>query len=620
MVQLGKNAIVFIAIYFFGLNCAIAQQQDTAHFVGDATANLDYHHGQLPPVLGVHNIQVLRANRENPEMAEGTGWTYNHAPNMAYWNGKYYVQYLSDPVSEHEPPGQTLMATSKDGYNWSTPEVIFPPYKVPDGTRKNGGVAKDVRSVMHQRMGFYKADNGTMLTLAYHGLVITDEGDPNDGKGIGRVVREIKKDGSYGSIYFINYNNGWDNDNTYYPYYTESDNQKFVEACNELRNTPLMTQQWVEEADRDDPLIPLQEQFKALSYYHLPDDRVVGFWKHAVTSISEDEGRSWEYHPGRAPGFRTANAKQWAQRTSDGRYTLVYNPAEEYRWPLALSVSNDGLEFRKVLLVNGEIPPRRYIGDYKSYGPQYVRGILPGNGNPPGDNMWLSYSMNKEDIWVGSVPVPITDGASMHVSQGFEAVSDIKDLQKWNIYSPLWAPVKIEEAPTGGKGLTLSDRDRYDYSRVDRLFPQSVKAATEFTVVPGQADHGQLDIELQDAKGTGAIRIMFAEDGNLKLKLGPKNGNILKYEAGKEYRFRIEYDATNWEYAVYLNGEQITFRRFYAAVDNLSRVVFRTGERRYFPTIDTMEDKGKDLEQAGVPVREATFHIPSFKTETFEGF
>jgi len=618
MDMIKKSAIFFCCLLWYV--SASAQAPDTARFLGKTLPNLDYHHGQLPPVMGVHNIQVLRANREFPDRAEGTGWTYNHAPNMAYWNDTFYVQYLSNRVGEHEPPGQTLIAASKDGYNWSTPEVVFPPYSIPDGTQKNGAVARNDSSVMHQRMGFYLAENGTMLTVAYHGLVIAEGDDPNDGDGIGRVVREMKKDGTYGPIHFINYNDGWNEDNTSYPYYTSSDNKDFVEACNELRTTPLMVQQWVEEADRDDPIIPLQDQFKALSYYHLPDGRVVGFWKHALTSISRDHGESWEYHPVRAPGFVTANAKQWAQRTSDGQYAMVYNPAEEYRWPLAVSTSQNGLDYRNLWLIAGEISPRRYIGTYKSYGPQYVRGILEGNGAPPDNNMWLTYSMNKEDIWVASVPVPIKAAAEKHVNQDFEGISAAGDLQKWNIYSPRWAGVHISERDHGDRALAMTDRDRYDYARVDRLFPESKRIAAEFAVTPAQTEYGTLQIEMQNAKGTGAMRIVFGKDGILKLKVGPKNNDLLEYEAGEEYHFRVEYDADNWEYALYLNGERVTFRRFYMAVDELSRVVFCSGDRRYFPTIDTMEKKGADLKQAGDPVREAVFYLHYLKTEAFEGF
>ncbi|MCK7539934.1 MAG: hypothetical protein MZV63_58030 [Marinilabiliales bacterium] len=46
------------------------------------------------------------------ETADGFGWTYNHAPMLACWNNTFYLEYLSNPVGEHVPPGQTLLVTS----------------------------------------------------------------------------------------------------------------------------------------------------------------------------------------------------------------------------------------------------------------------------------------------------------------------------------------------------------------------------------------------------------------------------------------------------------------------------------------------------------------------------
>ncbi len=63
----------------------------------------------------------------------------------------------------------------------------------------------------------------------------------------------------------------------------------------------------------------------------------------------------------RAPRFVNSNAKIWGQRTSDGKYVTVYNPWE-FRWPLALSVSDDGLNYKNLLLVNGEITSMRFGG------------------------------------------------------------------------------------------------------------------------------------------------------------------------------------------------------------------------------------------------------------------
>ena len=64
------------------------------------------------------------------------------------------------------------------------------------------GVAKNLDAVMHQRMGFFVSKKNRLLTLAYYGIALDAKDDPNDGKGIGRVVREIYPDGRFGEIYF----------------------------------------------------------------------------------------------------------------------------------------------------------------------------------------------------------------------------------------------------------------------------------------------------------------------------------------------------------------------------------------------------------------------------------
>ncbi len=611
-----RNTISFTALAALGFSNL--QAQDTIRYTGSTLSNVDYHHGQLAPAVGVHNIQMFRANREHPELADGFNWTYNHAPMLAYWNNTFFLEYLSDPVGEHIPPSQTVMHTSKDGYNWSKPVVIFPPYKVPDGWKKEGhpGVAKDLYSIMHQRMGFFVAKNDRLLALGYYGIALDAKDDPNDGKGIGRVVREIKKDGSFGPIYFIRYNSTWDQKKSEFPFYTKSKDKGFIAACNELLANPLMMQQWVEEADRNDPLIPLKKEVKAFSYYHLPDGRVVGLWKHALTSISNNGGKSWKYEPLRAPGFVNSNAKIWGQRTPDGRFATVYNPSE-FRWPLAVSTSDNGLEYKDLLLVNGEISPMRYGGNYKSYGPQYIRGILEGNGNPPDGKMWLTYSMNKEDMWVAAVPVPITSKVTSHANENFSQFTKLSDLKLWNIYSPMWASVSVDKAPDGANALVLRDKDRYDYAKAERVIPASKKVAVEFTVIPAQSDKGTLHVEFTDAKGSAASRLIFDDQGMFLAKVGYRNSGIMKYEAGKPYTVRIELDRDKRIYNILVNGQSRGAKIQFAQVPSFERVVFRTGEVRRFPDADTPTDQSYDLENPGTPVPEAVYYIKSFKTSAY---
>lgn len=587
--------------------------QDTVHYTGSVISNIDYHHGQLSPVIGVHNIQVVRANREMPETADDFGWTYNHGPNMAWWNGNFYIQYLSNEVGEHIPPGQVFLTKSVDGYTWEKPVVLFPPYKIPDGTTKEGvdGVAKDLYAVLHQRMGFFVAPNGKLLTLGYFGICLNAKDDPNDGNGIGRAVREINADETLGPIYFIRYNKNWSEKNTSYPFYKSSKDKKFKEACEALLAEPLMMQQWVEEADRDDPLIPLKKQYKAFSYYHLTDGRVVGLWKYALSSISSDGGKTWEYDPVRAPRFVNKNAKIWGQKLSDGTYATVYNPSQ-FRWPLAISLSADGLEYTNLHVVNGEISTMRYGGQYKSYGPQYIRGILEGNGVPPDSNLWLTYSMNKEDIWVSVVPVPVLTSALKHTNNVFNNMPNGLELRQWNIFSPIWAPVKIEKDNKGIKALVLRDKDPYDYAVAEKIMPVSKKLKVEFELEADQNDHGLLQIEIHDAKGNAAIRLSLNNEGTILNKDGYNIGGIAAYEAGKKYKIRIEADANRNYFEVFINDEKKTGRICFQKVDSFAKLMFRTGERRYYPNIESPQMQEFDVENGGVPVKEAVFRISSF--------
>ncbi|HPW70642.1 MAG TPA: six-hairpin glycosidase [Bacteroides graminisolvens] len=589
-----------------------ASAQDRIHYTGTELANPTYHDGQLSPVVGVHNIQIMRANREFPDSSNGNGWTYNHQPMLAYWNGQFYYQYLCDPVDEHVPPSHTVLMTSKDGYHWTNPQIVFPEYKVPDGYTKAGrqDVAKNLIAIMHQRVGFYVSKSGKLITMGNYGVAMDKKDDPNDGNGIGRVVREIKKDGTYGPIYFIYYNHGFNEKNTAFPYFKRSKDKAFVKACQEILDNPLYRMQWVEEADRNDPIIPLNKEYKAFNYYTLPDGKIACLWKHALTSISEDGGNNWAEPVLRAKGFVNSNAKIWGQRLSDGTYATVYNPSE-FRWPLAISLSKDGLEYTTLNLVHGEITPMRYGGNYKSYGPQYVRGIQEGNGTPKDGDLWVAYSVNKEDMWVSRIPVPVKLKAAAHADDDFSQFTELSQLTDWNIYSPVWAPVSLDK-----NWLLLQDKDPFDYAKIERKIPATKELKVAFDLQAGQNDKGTLQIEFLDENGIACSRLELTADGVLRAKGGSRFGNIMKYEAGKTYHVEALLSVANRSIQVFVDGKKAGTRMFYAPVAAIERIAFRTGELRRFPTPETPADQTYDLPNAGAQDALSTFRVANFKTSS----
>lgn len=606
-------------------------EQDRIHYTGTTMADPSRHDGALSPVVGVHNIQTLRANREHPSQANGGGWTYNHQPMMAYWNGKFYMHFLSDPAEEHVPPSRTLMQVSEDGYNWSQPQILFPEYDVPADFRKakyqpkpelqypDVYKQKPLKAIMHQRVGWYVSKGGILLATGNYGVALDRKDDPNDGNGIGRVVREVKKDGSLGPIYFIYYNHGFNEKNTAYPNYKKA--FKAVRAaCEEILANPRYRMQWVEEADRGEKLIPVNNGYKAYCDYTLPDGRIASLWKHALTSLSLDGGNTYTT-TNRALGFVNSNAKIWGQRLSDGTYATIYNPSE-YRWPLGISLSGDGLEYKTLNLICGEVPPMRYGGNYKSRGPQYVRGIQEGNGVPKDSDMWVSYSMNKEDIWVAHVPVPVKTVATAHADDDFAQYQKLGDLKTWNIYSPLMAPVSLRQ-----EWLELKDEDPFDYACVERKIPASSYLKASFDVQAAQTRNGSLQIEFLDEKGIACTRIELNKEGMIRVKNGARYGNVMPYQADQTYRFEATLDTQHRQLNLTVStlgadGKALqsksTKRIFYAPVHQIERIRFRTGDLRTFPTIDTPADWFGTLEHAGDTDTTALYRIAHVKTVSLD--
>jgi len=552
--------------------------------------------GGLRPVVGVHNIQVVRANRTVSPHADGLLHSYMHQQMLAYWRGKFYLEYLSDPRSEHEAPGFTSLTTSADGYHWEKPRVAFPPFKLPDGTE----------TLCHQRMGFYVAPDGRLLVLAFYGKMP----EPNDGTGLGRAVREIHEDGTFGPIYFIRLNakQPFAGFKLPYPLYTASTDAGFIAACQALLANKLMTAQWWEEDQLDESGF-YTIKGKALSFIHRPDGSALGIWKNALVATTTDAGQTWTTKQF-ATDLPNNASKYWLQHTGDNRYALFLNPTNRQRLPLAVLTSTDCTHFSDLLTVHGELPDQRFPGKYKNLGPQYVRGIVEGNGTPPdsGHSTWVTYSMNKEDIWISRVPVPITARVENAVREDFENTPVGSMPADWNIYSPAWAPVSVIETNSPAHHvLELRDEDPYDCARAVRVFPETHGLKASFKVFPRQTN-ARFEIELLNAHGSRPFIVALGEDGRLWANhegVWTDNGT---YSAGQWITFELVANSkpASDRIVLKINGKpslpgEIGPAEAAATVERLS---FRTGAFRY-----RGEGKGYDLPNADTKAATASFLI-----------
>lgn len=562
---------------------------EPVRYIGGTHINRFTHEGGLRYAIGVENIQTMRANRSYPEHSDGFGWTYNHASNLAFWNGQFFQQYISGESDEHVPPVQTLLITSKDGKEWSFPKVVFPPYQAPEGVKIPEG---STGYMMHQRMGFYVAPNGRFLTLAFYGHTE----NPFRENGIGRVVREIYKDGTFGPIYFIRYDSqtNWDESNTSYPFYKTSKDKGFIKACEALLKDKKQTLQWFEEDNGDDGFYTFNKGEQAFSWYHRNDGKVVGLWKKSYTALSDDEGETFS-DPVKAQTLIMSGGKMWGQQTEDGKYAISYNPIDQtqYRFPMALVTSTDGIVYDNLLLVQGEVPPRRFFGRWKDFGPCYMRGITEGNGNPPGDDMWMTYSMNKEDIWMCRIPVPIKYAVTEDVNDDFENMREGGNIINWNTYSPKWAKVNLIKEPNGNRCLQLTDEDHYDYSRAIRVFEEGTNVKAHFKIKLESIDTTQFDIDITDRYGNRPVQITVNKEGMLFASNGSVMKSVMKLRLDEWYEIKIEMNTSGLgSYSLFLNEEQVIKEApTVMAVKSVERLSFRTGAYRDIPNRETPNEE-----------------------------
>ncbi|MBR4235485.1 MAG: hypothetical protein IKR85_05415 [Clostridia bacterium] len=576
--------------------------------------------GGLKHAQGVRSYQILRANRAFPDEAEGVGWTYNHAPMLCWYAGRFYVEYLSCPVSEHETPGHTLLTSSADGINWDRPRVAFESIRVSlecyKGPRAEH-MPESTLTVPHQRMGFYCGANGVMLLISFYGVVY-DRAlcSPCDGWGVGRAVRRLYPDGSLGGIYFLMNNEeaGFTKENTpYFPYYEHSGDAELISACRELlSNRPVLNQMY-EEQKRDRSLFP-KPLGKAGCFYTAADGRVVTLFKLGLGMVSEDGGRSFgEIRANRS--VKTATGKIWGQKLSTGGYALFYNPTPDaqHRWPIALVTGADGYTFSNMRALTGRFSPARYGGLDKNPGPQYMRGISENNPQPPDGRAHIVYSVNKEDIWITHLLLPVKDEDAPKIEERFDAGAIP---EKWSVYRPKWTEIAPE-----ADGLAISDREPCDCALVERqLRPSESGCARLDLSIEEVSGSGEVCAELEDEAGGAAARITFENGGRVRVLSAGRAEGWTDYACGLRLTLRLAFDCRENRFTATLNGAEKRFS-LNTACDRICRFSVFTKAPARIPYADIgtsgkygrYEDVLPDCEQRTPPVR---LKLCSFEFET----
>lgn len=601
-------------------------QDDDIRCSSSEKADIRFQDGALRHVQGACCYQVIRGAKDLAVSPEGRGFTYNHAPMLAWFHGKFVLEYLGGPDGEHQPPSAAFVTFSDDGVNWEQPREAFGSIQVPSAPYCGPGKEKIhelfLPCIVHHRMGFYTSKSGRLLMMTFYGLSPDCHMVPNNGYGVGRAVREIYPDFTLSPVYWLRCNKAGGYGKGIagvYPWFEEAEDAGFVEACHELLADRLATQQWWEE-ERLDKEFFTRPDGRALSYYTLPSGRVMGVFKDSLTSWTDDGGESWSPIK-KSVSIETANGKVWGQKTPDGKYALVYNPSPDgaHRWPLAVQTGENGVDFNGLSAIVPEISPCRYEGQLKNLGAQYMRGITEANQRPEDMAMWIAYSVNKEDIWVCRVPVPVQNICQEQVKDDLAMMTEEALRNTWNLYVPSWGKAIHEQ----NHGLLLTDSDPWQRTRAMRLLKPGSRVKIQMELEICQIAEHPAAVFLQDRHGQNAASLVFRPDGYTAIHCGGADTILCRYENGARMVIDLTADTVENEIFVCVScGNESAEKKAasMASVFAVERILFAT---KYTLPYQGLEVNGKygnigNLPDADQRIAETAFWICKVEEHVLE--
>jgi hypothetical protein len=314
----------------------------------------------LPKVPGEHAVvsdvrdlrsaeTVAKPNTQPPLLKHGA---YNLHNYLAHHDGRFWAMWSDGPGIEDQVGQRVKYATSPDGLKWSEPKFMTPvlPGSGPDSPHYGKRTDQGMRWISR---GFWKRE-GELLALASR-----DEAAGFFGKSLElRAFRFDKTTGEWRDAGLV-----------------------FKDAINNFPPIKLRTGDWMMSRRGHDysksgvhflvggvkaiddwqsfPVLGSASELRAEEpdWWILPDDGLAAVFRDNRRSrflyraISADDGRTWTTPE--KTNFPDATSKISGLRLRDGRYALVSNPNPKKRDPLTLSISEDGLVFKKMLYLVG---------------------------------------------------------------------------------------------------------------------------------------------------------------------------------------------------------------------------------------------------------------------------
>lgn len=304
---------------------------------------------------------------------------YNHHPFLTLFNGQFWAMFSTGAVNEDVSGQIVRYATSFDGLTWSAASALTP------------APASGFR---------YTAQGWLIAGSNLYALVALDEAGTHYGPSL-QMLSLLWNGSSFNAAtqFMNNYICAFP------PLPLPSGNFAVIGRNHDLSQVTLNTGQpgaWTGRVVTQPSRFQLDEGCIAV----LPDGSLAITYRDNAATPSH---RILTVYAGAASGaptvpkmtnFPDAQAKICQFALSNGVYVLANNPdIGGSRIPLCLSISSDGQVYDRVRILQSAATSPRYAGTNKNPGYQYPSMFEVGG------NLYVIYSVNKEDIWVTKIAV-----------------------------------------------------------------------------------------------------------------------------------------------------------------------------------------------------------------------
>jgi len=313
---------------------------------------------------------------------------YNMHPALAYFDGRWWAMWSSGAWGEDMPGQKVRFAHSADGIRWSEAMVLAEPdpdhmltpsgFWVRDGEllamavhRRGKPVVNGKRQKVEGKLDFttriYRFDpaRGNWMMVGKLPDTFSDKPVERLSTGEWAMIRSTLSGARFYAVGGKTALDDWES----FPIPGPADGHKMTEG------------HLYELADGTFTLL-----FRDNSRSHF-----------IYRAFSNDRGQNWS--PLVATDFPDQTAKFSVLRLSTGEYVLASNPRPaEDRFPLTVSLSDDGVIFNHAVVVVDSQPGPRYPNFTKRSGAQYPHAIEADG------TVLIAYSLNQEAIQVVKIP------------------------------------------------------------------------------------------------------------------------------------------------------------------------------------------------------------------------